>query len=75
MGAGVSLDVRAGVVVLAGEGAVLALCKALPVKFGTMKVGFDVTLVATACIVSFADWGTWKACAREPWQQRYWSAR
>ena len=57
VGAGVSLEVRAGVVVLAGEGAVLALCKALPVKFGTMKVGFDVTLVATACIVSFAGLG------------------
>ena len=49
---GVSLEVRAGVVVLAGEGVVLAICKVLPVKFGYMKVGFDVTLVVVACLLS-----------------------
>ena len=49
---GVSLEVKAGVVVLAGEGVVLAICQVLPVKFGYMKVGFDVTLVLTACILS-----------------------
>ena len=52
---GVSLEVKAGVVVLAGEGVVLAICKAFPkIKFGYMKVGFDVTLVVTACVLSFA---------------------
>lgn len=50
---GVSLEVKAGVVVLAGEGVVLAICKVCPVKFGYMKVGFDVTLVVIACILSF----------------------
>ena len=35
---GVSLEVKAGVVVLAGEGVVLAICRVLPVKFGYMKV-------------------------------------
>lgn len=49
---GVSLEVKAGVVVLAGEGVVLAVCKIFPVKFGFMKVGFDVTLVVIACILS-----------------------
>ena len=49
---GVSLEVKAGVVVLAGEGVVLAICQVLPVKFGYMKVGFDVTLVAIACVLS-----------------------
>lgn len=50
---GVSFEVKAGVVVLAGEGVVLAICRALPgIKFGYMKVGFDVTLVVTACILS-----------------------
>lgn len=50
---GVSFEVKAGVVVLAGEGVVLAICKVLPkVKFGYMKVGFDVTLVVVACILS-----------------------
>ncbi len=54
---GVSLEVKAGVVVLAGEGVVLAICKILPVKFGYMKVGFDVTLVAIACVLSFVFTG------------------
>lgn len=55
--AGVSLEVKAGVVVLAGEGVVLSICKVLPVKFGYMKVGFDVTLVVTACILSIVFTG------------------
>lgn len=54
---GVSFEVKAGVVVLAGEGVVLAVCQVLPVKFGYMKVAFDVTLVATACILSVAFTG------------------
>ena len=37
---------------LAGEGLILAICFALPIKFGTMKIIFDVSLVATACITS-----------------------
>ena len=56
--AGVSLEVKAGVVVLAREGVVLAICKVLPkIKFGYMKVGFDVTLVVIACILSFTFTG------------------
>ena len=54
---GVSLEVKAGVVVLAGEGVVLAICKVRTVKFGYMKVGFDVTLVAIACVLSFVFTG------------------
>ena len=54
---GVSLEVKAGVVVLAGEGVVLAVCKIFPVKFGFMKVGFDVTLVVIACILSLVFTG------------------
>ena len=58
VGLGVSLEVKAGVVVLAGEGVVLAICKVLPkVKFGYMKVGFDVTLVAIACLLSIVFTG------------------
>ena len=58
VGLGVSLEVKAGVVVLAGEGVVLAICKVLPkVKFGYMKVGFDVTLVVIACILSIVFTG------------------
>lgn len=54
---GVSLEVKANVVVLAGEGVVLAVCKVAPVKFGSMKVAFDVTLVAIACGLSLAFTG------------------
>ena len=56
--AGVSLEVKAGVVVLAGEGVVLAICKVLPkIKFGYMKVGIDVTLVVIACVLSLGFTG------------------
>jgi len=47
---GVSFEVVANVVTLAGEGLVLAICRVAPVKFGTMKVVFDVSLVLAACI-------------------------
>ena len=58
VGLGVSLEVKAGVVVLAGEGVVRAICNVLPkVKVGYMKVGFDVTLVAIACVLSIVFTG------------------
>lgn len=51
---GVSFEVTANVVVLAGEGLVLAVCTANPkLKFGNMKVAFDVSLVVIACLLSF----------------------
>lgn len=49
---GVSFEVVAEVVTLAGEGFVLAVCKASRIKFGTMKIAFDVVLVAIAFILS-----------------------
>lgn len=54
---GVSIEVTANVVTLAGEGLVLAICKVIPVKFGNMKVCFDVTLVLTAILIGFAATG------------------
>ncbi|MCD8011540.1 MAG: DUF6198 family protein [Lachnospiraceae bacterium] len=50
---GVSFEVVADLVTLAGEGLVLALCQVTPVKFSTMKVTVDTTLVIIACILSF----------------------
>ncbi len=50
---GVSIEVVANVVTLAGEGLVLAICKVLPIKFGNMKVCFDVSLVVTAILIGF----------------------
>ena len=52
VGIGVSFEVTADVVTLAGEGMVLALCKAFSLKFANTKVGFDVTLVTLSSILS-----------------------
>lgn len=52
VGVGVSMEVTANVVTLAGEGMVLAVCKVFPVKFANAKIGFDVTLVVIASVLS-----------------------
>lgn len=52
VGIGVSFEVTANVVTLAGEGMVLAICKVFPLPFARVKVGFDVTLVVLACLLS-----------------------
>ena len=57
VGTGVSFEVTAGVVTVAGEGFVLAVCKAFPVKFANMKISFDVTLVLISCILSLVFLG------------------
>ena len=41
-----------GVVTLAGEGMVLAVCRAFGTPFPKTKVGFDVTLVVIASVLS-----------------------
>lgn len=52
VGVGVSFEVTAGVVTLAGEGMVLAVCRAFGTPFPKTKVGFDVTLVLIASVLS-----------------------
>jgi len=54
---GVSMEVAANVVTLAGEGLVLAVCKVVPVKFGSMKMCFDGILVATAVLIGLCAKG------------------
>lgn len=49
--AGVSMEVTANAVTLAGEGLVLAVCKVFPVKFSTMKICFDCFLVVIAVLI------------------------
>lgn len=49
---GVSFEVTAEVVPLAGEGLVLAICSVSNIQFGTMKVLLDVSVVASAFLVS-----------------------
>ena len=52
VGIGVSFEVTANVVTLAGEGVVLAVCRAFGTPFPKTKVGFDVTLVLIASTLS-----------------------
>lgn len=49
---GVSFEVTANVITLAGEGFILAVCRVSSIKFGTMKVVFDISLVLISCILS-----------------------
>ena len=56
VGIGVSFEVTANVVTLAGEG--LVICKVFPVKFANAKVGMDLTLVTTAAVLSLLFLGT-----------------
>lgn len=50
VGVGVALEVASGTVTVPGEGTVLAICKKAPIKFSTMKICFDLTLVVLAVI-------------------------
>lgn len=54
LGIGISFEVTANLIPLPGEGFILSLCTVLPVKFGSMKVIIDVTLVIAAVLLSFA---------------------
>ena len=54
---GVSIEVMANVVTLAGEGLVLAICQVSNFKFGNIKVCFDVTLVLTAVLIGLISQG------------------
>ena len=54
---GVSVEVMANLVTTAGEGIVLAICQVAPVKFGNMKMCFDVTLVCIAIVLSLVFLG------------------
>ena len=52
VGVGVSFEVTANTVPLAGEGVVLAVCQVSGQPFPRIKVSFDVTLVALSVILS-----------------------
>ena len=54
---GVSVEVTANLVTTAGEGIVLAVCKVAPVRFGNMKIAFDVTLVCISVVLSLVFLG------------------
>ena len=48
---GVSVEVMAGLVTTAGEGIVLAVCRVAPIRFGNMKMIFDLTLVLLSVVL------------------------
>lgn len=52
VGIGVSFEVAAEVVTLAGEGLILAICTAYKTPFHKTKIAFDSSLVASAVILS-----------------------
>lgn len=55
---GVSIEVMANLVTTAGEGIILAICKVCPaLKFGNMKVAFDVTLVCISIVIGLVFLG------------------
>lgn len=54
---GVSVEVMANLVTTAGEGIVLAICKVTPVKFGNMKMFFDITLVCLSIVLALVFLG------------------
>ena len=54
VGVGVSCEVNADVIPLAGEGFILAVCRAFSRPFSPVKIGFDCTLVAISCLLGFA---------------------
>lgn len=49
---GITLEVFADVVLVPGEGIVNAIAVTFKKQFGSVKVGFDVTLMSIACILS-----------------------
>lgn len=57
VGIGVSFEVNAGVVTLAGEGMVLAVCQTFHLPFPKTKIGFDCTLVGISVILSLVFLG------------------
>lgn len=58
LGFGVSLEVRANVVMLAGEAFVSAVTKKSGKEFGFVKVGFDTALTLLACAASLILFGS-----------------
>lgn len=63
---GVSMEVTANVVTLAGEGLVLAICKVLPVKFSNMKMCFDCILVAVGALIGILMKGNYWESGKGP---------
>lgn len=58
LGFGVSLEVVANVVMLGGEAFVHAISRITKKEFGWVKIGFDTTLMLSACAISLGMFGS-----------------
>lgn len=57
LGLGISVEVAPQALLVPGEGAVRAIASCLKARFGTVKICFDLTLVAIALLLSFVFFG------------------
>lgn len=74
---GISIEVMAGLVTVPGEGMVLTISKVAGMKFGNMKVCFDVTLVITATSLSlfhFPQTSRWNKRRHIPCSSSCWTS-
>lgn len=54
---GISIEIAPHVITAPGEGAVRAIAHVTHIKFGTVKIAFDLGLCALALLLSFIFWG------------------
>lgn len=54
---GISIEIAPHVITAPGEGAVRAIAHVTKIKFGTVKIAFDLSLCAAALVLSFIFWG------------------
>ena len=54
---GICMEVAPGLIMVPGEGIVYAIAHVTKIRFGTVKVCFDVTLVVIATVMSFVFFG------------------
>ena len=57
---GVEFEVKAGVIMLAGEGTMTAIASVFHIAFAKVKIAFDSSMVIIACIISLAMLGNIK---------------
>ena len=55
---GIAVEVAPNAVVVPGEGIVRAITRVTKIRFGTVKICFDVSLAAIALVMSFVFFGT-----------------
>ena len=61
-----SMEITARLITNAGEGVGAGGLQSAAVKFGDMKVVFDVTLVCVSVLTGLLLLDIWKACGKAP---------